>query len=216
MVVDTLQVNEIFYSIQGESTHAGRPCVFVRLAGCPLCCTWCDTAYARRPGRSMTPEEAMERVRRYPCRLVEFTGGEPLAQPPVLPLMARCCDAGYEVLLETSGSLDIGPVDTRVRRIMDLKCPGSGMSEHNRWDNIGLLTARDEVKFVVADRTDYEWGRVVMERYDLAARCPVLMAPVSGALASARLAAWMLEDGLPARLQLQLHKCIWGPGTRRV
>ena len=211
-----LKVNEIFFSIQGESSRMGCPCVFVRLAFCHLRCRWCDSTYTFHQGDGMTLDEVMERVAAYPCNLVEITGGEPLLQEEVDPLMARLCDAGYEVLLETSGSLDISRVDPRVRRIVDVKCPGSGMADRNRWRNMGLLTDRDEVKFVLADRADYDWAREIIDRHRLTEICTVLLSPVFGELSNARLAEWILADGLPVRYQLQLHKYIWDPATRGV
>jgi 7-carboxy-7-deazaguanine synthase len=211
-----LKVNEIFFSIQGESSMAGTPCVFVRLAFCNLRCRWCDSAHAFHEGDEMTLDEVMGKVAGYPCRVVEITGGEPLLQEAVLPLMARLCDAGYEVLLETSGSLDIGRVDPRVRRIVDIKCPSSGMAARNRWRNLELLTGQDEVKFVLADRADYAWARSVVEQHRLAEKCTVLMGPVFGELDNQRLAQWILADGLPVRYQLQLHKYVWDPAARGV
>jgi len=209
-------VREIFFSIQGESTHAGRPCVFVRLAGCNLDCVWCDTDYAVERSEKMTTEQVLDAVAAYPCRLVEITGGEPLFQDASLELMKSLCDKGYEVLLETSGAVDISQVDTRVVRIMDIKCPGSGMSDRNRWENLDRLTSSDEVKMVIADRGDYEWAAGVVRDRGLADVCTVLFAPVFGQLDAAQLAEWILEDGLPVRYQLQLHKVIWGPDKRGV
>lgn len=216
MARDRLRVNEIFHSIQGEGTRTGLPCVFVRLTGCHLRCTWCDTEYAFFEGGWMTLDEVCERVAGYRCRRVELTGGEPLLQPDALPLMTRLADRGYEVLLETSGAVSIASVDPRVIRIVDVKCPGSGEVERNHWPNLELLTPRDEVKFVLTDRGDYEWALDVLRRYDLLARCAVLLAPVHGALAPDVLAAWMLADGVDARLGLQLHKLIWSPTARGV
>lgn len=214
MSSDWLTVNEIFYSIQGESSHAGRPCVFVRLTGCHLRCEWCDTAYAFYEGEKMRVEEVVARVRSYPARLVEVTGGEPLLQPGVHALMKRLCDLGYEVLLETSGSRDISGVDPRVRRIVDFKCPGSGECEANLWSNVEALRPGDEVKFVIADRADYEWARQRIAEHRLTERCEVLVSPVWERLSVADLAEWVLEDGLAVRVQTQLHKMIW-PGVER-
>lgn len=211
-----LQVTEIFHSIQGEGTCAGRPCVFVRLTGCPLRCVWCDTAYAFSGGTRMTLEEVLDQVRGYDCPLVEVTGGEPLAQPGCLTLLDALVANGYEVLLETAGSHDIGPVHPQVRRIMDLKCPGSGEQEQNRYANLALLTARDEVKLVIADRADYEWARDLIRRERLADRCPVLFSPVWGVQDPEALATWILADQLPVRMQLQLHKHIWDPARTGV
>ena len=211
-----LRVNEIFHSIQGESTFAGRPCAFVRLTGCQMRCAWCDTEYAFHEGSWMTVDEILERVAAYDCPLVEVTGGEPLLQPAVHPLMTALCDAGHEVLLETGGGLDISAVDPRVRRIVDVKCPGSGEAANNRWENLDGLRPSDEVKFVVADRADYDWAKEVIERRALAGRCPVHVSPVHGRVDLAALAGWILEDRLPVRLSLQLHKLVWNPSARGV
>lgn len=211
-----LKVNEIFFSIQGESSLMGRPCIFVRLAFCNLRCSWCDSTYTFHEGADMTVDDILDEVAGYPCKLVEITGGEPLLQEAVHPLMTRLCDEGYEVLLETSGSLDISRVDPRVRRIVDVKCPGSGMADRNRWRDLELLTRRDEVKFVVADRADYDWARDIIRRYRLVDTCTVLISPVFGELANVQLAEWILADGLEVRYQLQLHKYIWDPATRGV
>jgi 7-carboxy-7-deazaguanine synthase len=217
MTEDRLRVNEIFLSIQGESTWAGRPCAFVRLTGCDLRCVWCDTEYAFHEGRRMTVEEAAARLLGYGCDLVEVTGGEPLLQPGVHRLIARLLEAGVTVLVETSGASDVSRLDPRAVKVMDLKCPGSGESARNRWSNLEHLSARDEVKFVLADRADYEWARDVIRRHGLAARLnAVLMSCVFGRLDPAALAAWILEDRLPVRMQLQMHKHIWAPDTRGV
>lgn len=207
---DRLRVNEIFYSIQGESTRAGRPCVFVRLTGCQMRCRWCDTEYAFYEGGWRTRDEILAEVAGHGCPLVEVTGGEPLLQPGCRPLLTALCDAGYEVLLETGGGLDIGHVDPRVRRIVDVKCPGSGEADSNHWPNLDRLTATDEVKFVLADEADYRWARDVIRRHRLGERCEVLVSPVHGELSGEDLAAWILADRLPVRLQLQLHKALWG------
>jgi 7-carboxy-7-deazaguanine synthase len=215
--IEALVVNEIFHSIQGESTHAGRPCVFVRLTGCNLRCDWCDTEYAFSEGRRMAVEEVVEQVAAYRCPLVEITGGEPLLQEPVYPLMGALLERGHTVLIETSGASDVSRIDPAVIKIMDLKCPGSGESEKNLWSNLDYLTARDEVKFVIADRADYEWARAVVRDHALAERVrAVLLSCAFGRLEPARLAAWMLEDRIPARLQLQIHKHIWPPDARGV
>lgn len=216
MTHPTLDISEIFFSIQGESTYAGLPCIFVRLSFCNLRCGWCDSTYTFFRGTTMTLDEIRERVADYPCRLVEITGGEPLLQELVHPLMTALCDDGYDVLLETSGSQDISRVDPRVRRIMDLKCPGSGMQDRNRYQNIASLTSRDEVKFVIADRNDYEWAKQKIRELDLANRCTLLFSPVFGAVDNVLLAEWILDDGLPVRFQLQMHKYIWDPSTRGV
>lgn len=212
----TLTINEIFHSIQGESTHAGRPCVFVRLTFCNLRCTWCDTEYAFFEGKKMTVDAILAAVRSYGCPLVEITGGEPLAQEGVHELMRRLCDEGFEVLLETGGSLDIGAVDPRVRRIVDMKCPGSGMERKNLLSNLALLRPADEVKFVVGDREDFLWSAELVRTHDLARRCTVLMSPVFGRLQPVDLAGWILESRLPVRFQLQMHKYIWEPAARGV
>ena len=211
-----MRVTEIFHSIQGESSYAGQPCVFVRLTGCPLRCTWCDTDYAFYGGHECSIDETLAKVHTYGCRLVEVTGGEPLAQPESLPFMTRLCDADYTVLLETSGAVDIAPVDPRVHVILDVKCPGSGMTDHMHWPNLSQLTAKDEVKFVLADRADYDWAREILAQYDVDSRCPVLFSPVFGSLDVRLLAEWILTDRLPVRFQLQMHKYIWAPDMRGV
>jgi 7-carboxy-7-deazaguanine synthase len=207
---ERLRVNEIFYSLQGEASFAGRPCVLVRLTGCHLRCVWCDTAHAFYQGEWLSRHEVLRRVAAFGCPLVELTGGEPLLQPGALPLLAALCDAGHEVLLETSGALDIAAVDPRVRRIVDLKCPGSGEEAHNHWPNLELLRPSDELKLVIADRADYRWARDLVQGRRLHERCPVWFSPVSGQLAPRELAEWILHDRLPVRLQLQLHKLLWG------
>jgi len=212
----TLVINEIFYSIQGESTAAGKPCVFIRLTYCNLRCTYCDTAYAFSEGREMTLEEIMQQVRSFNCDLVEVTGGEPLLQKNVHSLLTMLCDAGYEVLLETGGQMDIQPVDDRVTRIMDIKCPSSGESDKNRWQNISLLRPQDEVKFVVGDRADYEWAANLISEYGLNEKCTVLISPVFAKINYEELARWILHDHLPVRMQLQMHKYIWPPDKRGV
>jgi 7-carboxy-7-deazaguanine synthase len=215
--VQKLTINEIYQSVQGESTWAGLPCVFVRLTFCDLRCTYCDTEYAFYEGKKTTLEEIVEQVRGFGCPLVEVTGGEPLLQPNCVPLLAMLCEAGFTVLLETSGSHDIAPVDPRVHRIMDLKTPSSGECARNLYGNITHLTPRDEVKFVVGSREDYEWARGKMSEYDLASKVrAVLLSPVFGKVAPADIVAWMLEDKLPARFQLQMHKFIWEPRARGV
>jgi 7-carboxy-7-deazaguanine synthase len=215
MTSDRLQINEIFYSIQGESTHAGRPCVFVRLTGCNLRCKWCDTEYAFYEGRQMPIAEVAKIVRGYRCDLVEVTGGEPLLQEGVYSLIDAMLESGHTVMIETSGASDVSRLDPRVIKIMDLKCPGSGECERNLWSNLDHLTARDEIKFVVADRADYEWTRDTILTRELAHRAgALLLSPVFGKLDPAALASWMLEDRLPARMQLQMHKQIW-PGVTR-
>ncbi|MGA6827598.1 7-carboxy-7-deazaguanine synthase QueE [Nitrospira sp. NS4] len=212
----TVRVTEIFYSIQGESTYAGQPCVFIRLTGCPLRCTWCDTEYSFYGGTWLSVDALLAQVAQYGCRLVEVTGGEPLAQPEAVPLIARLCDEDYTVLLETSGAIDIEPVDRRARVILDVKCPGSGMTDRMHWPNLDRLTAKDEAKFVLADRADYDWACEIVARYRLADRCTVLFSPVFGSLDLRGLAEWILADRLPVRFQLQLHKYIWAPDMRGV
>jgi 7-carboxy-7-deazaguanine synthase len=216
-VTQRLRVNEIFYSIQGESTWAGLPCVFVRLTGCNLRCAWCDTEYAFYEGRHQSIEEIVAQVRSYGCRLVEVTGGEPLLQKHVYALFAALLNADYTVMVETAGEQDVSMIDPRVIKIMDLKCPGSGEVERNRWSNLSFLTKRDELKFVLADRWDYEWARTVITERGLADRVnAILLSPVFGKLESAALAGWLLDDRLPARMQLQMHKHIWHPTARGV
>jgi len=211
-----LRVTEIFHSIQGESTWAGLPCTFVRLTGCPLRCVWCDTAYAFHGGERLTLDEILERVRAFPTRLVELTGGEPLIHRNAFTLVQLLLDEGFTVLIETSGSEDIAPLDPRAHVIMDLKCPGSGESARNRWENLDHLDSGDEVKFVLAGREDYEWMRETIRSRGLDARvregslAALLVSPVWGGVDLEALAQWILEDGLPVRFQVQLHKLIWG------
>ncbi len=211
-----LTVNEIFYSIQGESSHMGRPCVFVRLTYCNLRCTYCDTEYAFEEGTPLSVEEIVQKVESYGCRLVEVTGGEPLMQQEVHVLMKDLCERGFEVLLETGGSLDISQVDSRVRKIMDFKTPSSGMQKKNLYENVRFLSKPDEVKFVIGDRQDFDWSLQIIREYGLDRRCGLLMSPVFGVLEPATLASWVLESRLPVRFQLQMHKYIWEPATRGV
>lgn len=208
--VPTLRISEIFFSLQGESTRVGLPTVFVRLAGCPLRCVWCDTTYAFSGGETMTREAILERVASFGGRTVCVTGGEPLAQPGCLALLTALCDAGYSVSLETSGALDIAAVDPRVSRIVDIKAPDSGEVEKNRWENLTHLKPSDELKFVLASRADYDWAKSVLAGRQLTALCPVLFSPVADRLPPAQLAEWILQDRLPVRFQLQLHKILWG------
>lgn len=203
---EMLRLTEIFYSIQGESTQAGRPCVFIRLSRCNLRCTWCDTPYSFHGGDKKSIAEIVAEVAQYGCRLVEVTGGEPLLQPGVHPLMSALCDAGHEVMIETSGSIDISPIDDRVRVIMDLKAPGSGEVERNLYENIDRLAPDDEVKIVVLDRADFDWALEVIQTYGLQARGELILSPVHGELAPGELAKWIVEAGLDARIGLQLHK----------
>ena len=212
-----LTVNEIFYSIQGESTFAGRPCVFVRLTACDLRCTWCDTPYAFYEGGKMSIDDVMAEVDRHGCPLVEITGGEPLLQEDVYPLMDRLLASGRTVMLETGGHRPITRVPREVLKIVDVKCPASGESDKNDWANLDRLAAHDEVKFVIQDRADYEFARDVVARHDLTARAAaVLFSPVHGILDAKILSEWILQDRLAVRLQLQLHKFIWHPSTRGV
>lgn len=211
-----MRVTEIFHSIQGESSFAGRPCAFVRLTGCPLRCTWCDSEYTFHGGTEMGLEDILAKVRSYDCRLVEVTGGEPLHQPEAFILIERLCSDGYEVLVETSGAIDITPVDPRAHIIMDVKCPGSGMMDRMDWKNLDQITNKDEVKFVLKDRADYEFARTITKRHNLAGRCPVLFSPSFDELDPRQLAEWVLADKLPVRVQLQLHKFIWDPNMKGV
>jgi 7-carboxy-7-deazaguanine synthase len=205
-----LRLTEIFFSLQGEASRAGLPTVFVRLTGCPLRCTWCDTTYSFTGGEPASIESVLAEVARYPARQVCVTGGEPLAQKDCLPLLTALCDAGYDVSLETSGALDVAAVDTRVARIMDLKAPDSGELARNLWENLDVLNQRDEIKIVIASRGDYEWARDVLRDRQLDRLCPVLFSPAGGLIEPQSLADWILEDGLNVRFQLQLHKLLWG------
>ena len=204
-----MRIDEIFYSIQGEALFSGWPTVFVRLTGCPLRCAYCDTAYAFAGGEWWGFDDILAEVARYDTKYVCVTGGEPLAQPRCLALLSALCDSGYQVSLETGGALDVSAVDARVSRVVDVKTPGSGEAERNRWENLELLTERDAVKLVICDRRDYRWARAALsQRIDVP--CPVFLSPASGTLAAGTLAEWMLEDRLAARLQVQLHKVLWG------
>lgn len=219
---DFLRVTEIFHSVQGESTWAGLPCTFVRLTGCPLRCVWCDTEYAFYGGERMTLEQILDRVAEIGTPLVEITGGEPLIHRNAFRLAELLLERGYTVLVETSGAIDVAPLDPRVHKIMDLKCPGSGEEARNLWSNLDHLTGRDEVKFVIKDRADYEWARDVVRGRGLAQRVEqgtlraILFSPVWDAVDFKDLAAWILEDRLPVRFQVQLHKVIWGAGVAGV
>jgi len=206
----TLRITEIFHSLQGETSRAGLPTVFVRLTGCPLRCTWCDTEYSFTGGTTRSLDDILADVASHHCQTVCVTGGEPLSQKNCLPLLSALCDAGYSVSLETSGAIDISGVDPRVSRIMDLKAPGSGEEARNLLTNIPLLTRHDELKLVLAGEADYAWAKAQIAEYGLTERCPVLLAPVQGQLQPADLAAWILRDRLPVRMQVQLHKIIWG------
>jgi 7-carboxy-7-deazaguanine synthase len=215
--LDTLVVHEIYASIQGESTFAGLPCTFVRTTGCNLRCVWCDTPQAFRGGTRMHRRDVLARALSFSTPLVELTGGEPLLQPAVFPLLAELCDAGRTVLVETSGEADVSAVDGRVHKVMDLKCPGSGESHRNRWSNLAHIGPRDEIKFVLADRADYEWMREAIRERDLPLRTPNLLAStVFGKLRPRDLAGWVLEDALPVRVQLQMHKYLWDPDATGV
>ncbi|HMW17083.1 MAG TPA: 7-carboxy-7-deazaguanine synthase QueE [Accumulibacter sp.] len=206
----SLKVSEIFLSLQGESSRVGLPTVFIRLTGCPLRCQWCDTAYAFSGGQSRSLPSILAEVATHRVRQVCVTGGEPLAQPACLVLLSALCDAGYSVSLETSGALAIDTVDPRVTRVMDLKAPGSGESARNHWPNLAALTANDEIKFVLKDHADYQWAADLIRERRLDALCPLLFSPVAGELSAATLADWILADRLPVRLQVQLHKLLWG------
>jgi 7-carboxy-7-deazaguanine synthase len=211
-----MRITEIFHSIQGESSFAGQPCIFVRLTGCALRCTWCDSEYTFHGGTEMALDDVVATVRSYGCRLVEVTGGEPLHQPEAFTLIERLCADGYTVLVETSGAIDISPVDRRAHVIMDVKCPGSGMTERMDWKNLDRLARKDEVKFVIKDRADYEWACGIVRQHNLPGRCTVLFGPVFGQLDPRQLAEWVLADRLPVRVQLQLHKLIWDPNMKGV
>jgi 7-carboxy-7-deazaguanine synthase len=210
-----IKVYEIFFSLQGEASRVGLPTVFVRLTGCPLRCGYCDTEYAFQGGQNMSVAEILDKVQSYGVKRVTVTGGEPLAQKECVALLSTLCDAGYDVSLETSGAMDIAKVDERVSVILDVKTPGSGEVEKNLWPNLGLLKPKDEVKFVLCDGADYAWAKQILEEYDIATRCLVLFSPVHGQLEPRQLAEWVLQDRLPVRLQVQLHKILWGetPGT---
>ncbi len=211
-----LKVNEIFYSIQGESSKAGLPCVFIRLAFCNLRCTYCDTEYAFYEGKDMSIEEILTEIKKYKCNLVEVTGGEPLFQKESLVLLSNLCNDGYEVLLETGGSLPIKDVDERVKIIMDLKCPSSGMLKKNLYSNIEDLKQSDEVKFVIGNREDYDWSKEIVIKYMLNEKCSILLSTVFGKLDPLTLVNWILQDNLNVRFQLQMHKFIWEPNTKGV
>jgi 7-carboxy-7-deazaguanine synthase len=209
-VVTRLKITEIFLSLQGESSLVGWPTVFVRLTGCPLRCQYCDTAYAFHGGEWRELDQVLEQVAAYGVRHVCVTGGEPLAQKACLPLLSRLCDASYVVSLETSGAIDVSAVDPRVLRVVDIKTPGSGESARNRWDNLALLKEQDQIKFVLCSREDYDWARGCLVEHGLPARCTVLFSPSHGQLDATQLADWIIADRLPVRMQVQLHKLLWG------
>jgi len=212
-----LKINVIYHSIQGESTYAGRPCVFIRLTYCNLRCTYCDTEYAFYEGKELSLEHIIDEVEKYNCKLVEVTGGEPLVQmDECLELMKRLCELGYEVLIETGGSLPIKDIDHRVKIIMDLKCPSSGMEKKNLYDNVQYLKQTDELKFVIGSREDYNWSVEVLRKYHLPGKCEILFSVVFGTLEPVQLVNWILEDKLDVRFQLQMHKYIWHPETKGV
>ena len=207
---ETLRISEIFFSLQGETSRIGLPTVFVRLTGCPLRCTYCDTSYAFSGGETLTLQTVLQEVSRHQPRYVTVTGGEPLAQRNCLALLRSLCDAGYEVSLETGGMLDVLAVDKRVSKVLDIKTPGSGEAEKNLWENLDHLQPNDEIKFVLCDEKDYQWARELLRVRNLAQRCAVLFSPVQGQLSPKELAEWILRDHLPVRMQLQLHKIVWG------
>jgi 7-carboxy-7-deazaguanine synthase len=206
----TLRITELFHSLQGETSRAGLPTVFVRLTGCPLRCRWCDTTYSFQGGETLELDAVLTRIASYDTLAVCVTGGEPLAQKNCLPLLNALCDAGYSVSLETSGAYDIGGVDARVSRIVDIKPPESGEAGRNRWENLAHLTQHDEVKFVLANRADYDWARDIIRQHQLAGRCPILFSPVHNELPAAQLAGWILADRVAVRMQVQLHTLLWG------
>lgn len=211
-----LKINEIFYSIQGESSMAGLPCIFIRLTYCNLRCSYCDTEYAFYEGTDYAIEEILTEIKKYNCNLVEVTGGEPLVQKEVLPLVKILCDSGYDVLIETGGSLSIKEVDQHVKVIMDFKCPSSKMAEKNLFENINYLKKNDEVKFVIGNREDYDWSKNVIDKYQLTEKCAVLFSNVFSELEPVQLAEWILNDNLKVRFQIQMHKYIWSPTKRGV
>lgn len=215
-MIDTIKINEIFYSIQGESSLNGLPCVFVRLTYCNLRCSYCDTEYAFYEGKDMTIEEIISEVEKYDCKLVEITGGEPLVQKKVHQLIQKLADKNYKLMLETGGSLPIAEVDKRVKIIMDLKTPSSNMEHKNLYDNIKYLKPTDEVKFVIGSREDYDWSKDIIKEFNIADKCTILMSPVFEKIENLDLVNWILTDKLNVRFQIQLHKYVWEPMTRGV
>ncbi len=212
-----LKINEIYHSIQGESTSAGKPCVFVRLTYCNLRCTYCDTEYAFYDGKDMSVQQVIDEVEKYNCKLIEVTGGEPLVQmDECLELMKHLCNLGYEVMIETGGSISIKEIDPRVKIIMDIKCPSSGMEQKNLYENVQYLKLTDELKFVIGNREDYEWTKTILDKYNLHGKCEILFSAVFGELEPVQLVNWILEDKLDVRFQLQMHKYIWHPETKGV
>ena len=214
--ISLLKINEIYFSIQGESSKAGLPCIFVRLTYCNLRCAYCDTEYAFYEGKDISIEQVIDEVKKYDCKLVEVTGGEPLVQEECITLMKKLCDEAYEVMLETGGSLSIKYVDTRVMIIMDLKCPSSGMLKKNLYENIDFIKSTDEIKFVIGSREDYDWSKEIIEKYKLISKCSILFSVVFGELEPVTLVEWILEDKLNVRFQLQMHKFIWDPAAKGV
>ncbi|SOD17238.1 7-carboxy-7-deazaguanine synthase [Nitrosomonas ureae] len=211
----TLRINEIFFSLQGETSRVGLPTVFVRLTGCPLRCGYCDTAYAFTGGENISIAEILNRIAHYKTNYITVTGGEPLAQKACLVLLTALCDAKYSVSLETSGALDLSQVDLRVCKVMDIKTPGSGEVTKNNWGNLIHLTPKDEIKFVLCNEADYQWAGEIIRRKQLSQLCPILFSPVYDSLNPATLASWILRDELPVRMQLQMHKLLWGEGPGR-
>lgn len=209
-----LKVNEIFYSIQGESTYAGRPCIFIRLTGCNLNCKYCDTKYAFYDGKDLSVESILKEIKKYKCNLVEITGGEPLLQQNVYKLINKLCKEKYEVMLETNGSLSIKQVNEKVKIVMDLKCPSSRMEKFNNYDNLKFIKINDEIKFVIANKKDYEWCKKIIEKFQIQKLCTILFSPVYGILEPKKLAGWILKDNLPGILQIQIQKYIW-PNKRK-
>lgn len=213
--MNRLRITEIFYSLQGETRTVGLPTVFVRLTGCPLRCSYCDTAYAFQGGGWQEIDAILQQVAGYGARYVTVTGGEPLAQKACITLLSRLCDAGYEVSLETSGALDVSLVDKRVVKVVDIKTPGSKEVEKNKFENVDYLLPQDQVKFVICNRADYDWSKEILQKYQLSSRCDVLFSPSYGEQSAGDLADWILQDRLPVRLQIQLHKFLWGDAKGR-